>query len=189
MGTSYICIGNNNEGPLAIGNACTSPFYDGGFIEVNMTGRYVYLYREEGNPIDSFYSIAEIDIYGTKNIAGSATVLTDYSPIVDSTFGQTYGANNLIENLNNRSHRWNMPPINHPLQDPASYNSCFRVDTSSFTVPYVFGLDHGFEKMQNAVLLVQDHLTNFITYNEVTELNDFYAALWDVHIGNSPEFD
>ena len=95
MGTSYICVSDNSTGPLAIANTCSSPFYDGGFIPVNLTGRYVYLYRA-GDASDHSYSISEVDILGTTNLVGSATVLTDYSPIVDTTYGQTYGANNLI---------------------------------------------------------------------------------------------
>ena len=46
MGTSYVCIGDNPADPLASGNSCTTAFYDGGFIKVNLTGRYVFIYRE-----------------------------------------------------------------------------------------------------------------------------------------------
>ena len=95
MGTSYICVGDNPSGPLAKGNTCSSPFYDGGFIAVNLTGSYVYLYRA-GGAVDNFYNICEVDIFGTTNLVGSATVLTVYIPIVDTVYGQTYGANNLI---------------------------------------------------------------------------------------------
>ena len=90
MGTSKICVGDNSAGPLDTGNSCTSPFYDGGFIVVYLTGRYVYLYRA-GKGFDGYYNIAEIDIFGTTNLVGSATVLTDYSPI-----SPAYGASNLI---------------------------------------------------------------------------------------------
>ena len=134
---------------------CTSPIFDGGFIPVNLTGSYVYLYRAGGGH-NNFYNIAEVVIYGITNLVGSATVLTNYGPVSASN-----GANNLIQNLNNRYHSWLMPPLISP-GNKASYNSCFRVDTRAFTRPYVFGLDHGFEKVQNSVLLVQDVLSGYI---------------------------
>ena len=49
FGISKICVGDNAAGPLAAGNSCSPPFYAAGFIEVNLTGRYVYLYREGAN--------------------------------------------------------------------------------------------------------------------------------------------
>ena len=134
-----------------------------------------------------YIELSEFDIFGTPNLVGSATVLTNYSPIVDTTYGKTYGANNLITNLGNRSKYWDVSPFIDATGTGASYNSCFRVDTSYLTGPYVFGLDHGFEKIQNAVMLVQDVLNN-ICDNNTAFLEKYYAAGWDVHIGNNPDY-
>ena len=38
------------------------------------------------------------------------------------------------------------------------------------------------------MLLVQDHLTGLIGNNSLTELDNFYAAEWDIYIGNSLVF-
>ena len=88
--------------------------------------------------------------------------------------------------MNNRSQRWNAPPLIDAAITMASYNSCFRVNTSTIAGPYVFGLDHGFEKIQNAVLLVQDQLNGLTGQNSISELDNYYAADWEVRIGNSP---
>ena len=76
MGKSYICVGDNPTNPLSTGNSCSSPFYDGGFITVNLTGRYVFIYRA-GVTCCSFYVVASVDLYETTNLVGLATVLTD----------------------------------------------------------------------------------------------------------------
>ena len=68
-------MGNNSAGPKAIGNSCTAPFYDGGFKTVQLTGRYVFLYRE-GVGYDKYYTINEIRLYGMPNRVGSATVIS-----------------------------------------------------------------------------------------------------------------
>ena len=82
FGTSYFCVGDNPGGPKATGNSCTTPFYDGGFITVRLTGRYVFLLREgQGN--NAMYSINEVRLYGLPNLVGSATIITSYTPIVD----------------------------------------------------------------------------------------------------------
>ena len=39
--------------------------------------------------------------------------------------------------------------------------------------------------MQNAVFLVQDHLSGWIGDNKATDLDNYYAAVWEVRIGNS----
>ena len=97
--------------------------------------------------------IAEVRLYGMQNLAGYATVISSYTPI-----SADYGANNLITHLDNRSHRWDLPPLTDATGTTASFNSCFRVDSTTITGPYVLGLDHGFEKIQNAVLLVLDQV-------------------------------
>ena len=89
-------MGDNAAGPLAVGNSCSSPFYAAGFIEVNLTGRYVYLYREGAGYVDddgirADYAISEIDIFGTTNLVGSAIPISSYTPI-----SAEYGVNNLI---------------------------------------------------------------------------------------------
>ena len=89
MATTYICVGMVNSDPRL--NPCTTPFSDGGFISVNLTGQYVFIYRAGPSNDGNFFSLSEVDIYGMTNIVGSATVLTDYSPI-----DPIYGANNLI---------------------------------------------------------------------------------------------
>ena len=71
----------------------------------------------------------------------------------------------------------------------ADYNSCFKVDTSAFTGDYVFGLDHGYERMQNAVILVQDQLWGAVGEMETKDFNDLYASNWEVSIGKSLKHD
>lgn len=102
FGGSYICIGNNAADPKAAGNLCTSVFYDGGFIQINLpAGRYVFIYREGkgGYPSDFIYALAEIGLYRMPNLVGSATIITSYNPI-----SPTYGSINLKSNLGNRYH-------------------------------------------------------------------------------------
>ena len=52
--------------------------------------------------------------------------------------------------------------------------------------PYVFGLDHGYEKIQNSVLLVIDHFMGPIGSETPFDLTSFYTHSWDVYIGNKP---
>jgi len=91
----------------------------------------------------------EVGLYGMPNLVGSATVMTSYSPV-----SEAYSSNNLITNLDNRSHRNYFPPIIDAEGTPASFKSCFTVLTSTISGPYIFGLDHGYEKTQHAVILV-----------------------------------
>ena len=107
FGTSYLCVGNNSAGPKATGNSCTAPFYDGGFITARLTGRYVFLYREGFSYYTDYYAINEVRLYGMPNRVGSATIISSSTPIVEA--GETYGPQNLVTNLNNRSHRWDAP--------------------------------------------------------------------------------
>ena len=93
-------------------------------------------------------------MYGMANLAGYATVITSYTPIVDSQYGQTYGPENLITHLDNRSLKWDLPPLTAVATPATDFNSCYRVDSTTITDPYVLGLDHGFEINQNAALLV-----------------------------------
>ena len=102
-------MGNSSAGPKATGNSCTAPFYDGGFIIVRLTGRYVFLYREGFGFFLNYYAINEVRLYGMPNRVGSVTVISSYTPIVVAD--KTYGPQNLVTNLNNRSHRWNYPPL------------------------------------------------------------------------------
>jgi len=73
-------VGNNPDGPLADGNTCTAAFHEGGFIEVNLTGKFAYLFRE-GDSVtagDPYYNLAEFDLFEMPNIVGSATVITNF---------------------------------------------------------------------------------------------------------------
>jgi hypothetical protein len=112
----------------------------------------VFVYREGISTSSPTYLVLEVGLYRMPNLVGSATVITDYSPIVDATYSQTYGPENLINNLDIRSTRWDLPPIITPWSafsaaTTASFNSCFRVDPSTITGPYVLGLDHGYPKI------------------------------------------
>jgi hypothetical protein len=73
-----------------------------------------------------YYAINEVDIFGITNLVGSATAFSNYGKFVDERFG----IDHLTTNLSNRS-----------------LESCFIVSTSRIKGPFVFGLDHGFEKM------------------------------------------
>ena len=106
----------------------------------------MFIYRE-GDASDHYYNLNEVGLYGMPNLVGSATVITSYSPIVDSTYGQAYGPDNLTTHLDDRSHRWDMPPLIDAAGTIAPYNSCFRVDSNTITGSYVLGLDHGVEKI------------------------------------------
>ena len=86
-----------------------------------------------------YFNINEVRLYGMPNLVNSSTiVITSYSPI--SLDG---GPENLINNLDMQSHRWDLPPIIDAAETPADFNSCFRVDSSAIVGPYVLGLDHG----------------------------------------------
>ena len=117
-GLSYICIGNNAADPKAAGNLCTSIFYDGEFIQINLpASRNVFIYREGkgGYPSDFVYALAEIGLYRMPNLVGSATIITSYNPI-----SPTYGSINLKSNLGNRYHSRDGPKIDGGLMR-ASY--------------------------------------------------------------------
>ena len=86
-------------------------------------------------------------------ISSSTIVLSSYSPINPYS-----AAENLKMHLENRSHRYDLPPILDANGTIANYNSCFRVDTSNLYKPYVIGLDHKVSKMQHSIVLVQDQL-------------------------------
>jgi hypothetical protein len=86
------------------------------------------------------------------NLVGSAVIITSYTPSVSDV----YGPENLTNNLGNRSQRWNYPPVIDAAGNTADFNSCYRVESSTITGPYILGLDHGVEIIQNAVLLVLD---------------------------------
>ena len=138
MGSSYVCMGDSPAGPKAAGNICTCTFFDGGFITVDLTGRYVYLFRDRSSIAGAIYNIAEIKLYGMPNLVESATVISSYSPI-----NPDYSSNNLVTNFSTRSAHWNLPPLINATGTAASFKSCFRVSTSSHTGPYIFGLDQG----------------------------------------------
>ena len=89
----------------AIGNKCSAPFYDAGFIEVDLTGQYAYVCREVAAIGDDSYCIAEVDIFGLKNIFGSATPISSYTPV-----SAELNAKNLVTNLRNRSHLFDYNP-------------------------------------------------------------------------------
>ena len=160
MGSSYICIGNNPSYPNATGNTCTAlPFFDGGFITVDLPpGQYVYIYRAGSSSQNTTYNISQLRLYGMPNLIATATIITTYVSI-----SAAYGATNLITNLSSRTARWSLKPLINAAGASATFDSCFRVAKSSITGPeYVFGLDHRFEKMQNSVLLVIDHISGLI---------------------------
>ena len=97
MGSTYICIGNNPNDPKATGNTCTTlPFFDGGFIAVDLPpGRYAYIYREGFSfSDDTIYHLSQVRLYGMPNLVTKATIITSYSPI-----DEDYGPTNLITNL------------------------------------------------------------------------------------------
>ena len=84
MGSTYICIGNNPNDPKATGNTCTTlPFFDGGFIAVDLPpGRYAYIYREGFSfSDDTIYHLSQVRLYGMPNLVTKATIITSYSPI------------------------------------------------------------------------------------------------------------
>ena len=68
-----------------------------------------------------------------------------------------------------------LPPVINATGTSATFSSCFRVSTSNHTGPYVVGVDHGYEKMQNSVLLVLDNITGFIGQETDTLLNQYYT--------------
>ena len=55
FGATLVCVGDDSDGPLADGNSCTTAFYDGGFFTVNLTGRYVYIFRDGDGTPDHYY--------------------------------------------------------------------------------------------------------------------------------------
>ena len=83
MGSTYICIGNNPNDPKATGNTCTTlPFFDGGFITVDLPpGRYAYIYRAGISSSDASYQLSQVRLYGMPNLVTKATIITSYSPI------------------------------------------------------------------------------------------------------------
>ena len=150
FGGCYICIGDNAADPKALGNSCTSVFYDGGFIPINLpAGRYVFIYRagaggryaQDPTTNDTSYVLAEIGLYSMPNLVGSASIISSYNPI-----STTYGSINLKINLDNRTHLRCCPKIDAGVKK-ASYSSSFVVSTTTFTGPYVLGVDHGSEKI------------------------------------------
>ena len=151
FGGCYICIGDNAADPKALGNSCTSVFYDGGFIPINLpAGRYVFIYRAgaggyydalKPTKTDNYYILAEIGLYSMPNLVGSASIISSYNPI-----SAKYGSINLKINLDNRAHLRCCPKIDAGINQ-ASYSSSFVVSTTTFTGPYVLGVDHGSEKI------------------------------------------
>jgi len=99
------------------------------------------------------------------NKVGSATIITSYNPI-----SQDYGPQNLKNNLNNRTTRWDLPPLKDATGAVATTSSCFRVKKSEIIDSYVFGLDHGFSIIQNGALLVQDVYLGGIGSETITVL-------------------
>ena len=86
------------------------------------------------------------------NLVAKATIIAAYVSIAAA-----YDATNLITNLSSRTARWGIQPLIDAAGTSATFNSCFRVAKSSIPgQEYVFGLDHGYEKIQNSVLLVVD---------------------------------
>ena len=129
------------------------------------------------------FDISEIRLYQTPNMVNSATiVVSSYSPI-----SAAYSSANLVTNLSNRSLRWDLPPLIDAV-NTATYNSCFKVSRSTFTGPYVIGLNHGLVIIQNSVLLVQDQRDGWIDWGTSAELNQYYASQWEVYIGDSPVY-
>ena len=88
------------------------------------------------------------------NLVKKAKIISSYSPI-----DPAYGSTNLITNLESRTAVWGLSPLIDAAGASATFKSCFRVDRSSITDKYVFGLDHSYEKMQNSVLLVLDQIS------------------------------
>ena len=120
-------------------------------------------------------------MYGLPNLVGKATTITNYSPI-----SPDYGPDNLITHLDNRSSSWDLSPVITAWTSAdtpaisASYNSCFRVDSSALTSPYVFGLDHAKEIIQNAVLLLQDLMNPgyYVGSEDPANLDKYYSSQW-----------
>ena len=115
-------------------------------------------------------------------VKSSTIVVSSYSPT-----SAVYSSTNLVTNLSNRSLRWDLPPLND-ANTVASHNSCFKVDRSTFTGPYVIGLNHGRAIIQNLVLLVQDQLDGWISQGTSSYFSQHYASQWEVYIGDSPVY-
>ena len=117
-------------------------------------------------------------------VNSSTIVVSSYSPI-----SAAYSSTNLVMNLSNRSLRWDLPPL-IDAWNTATYNSCFKVASSTFTGPYVIGLNHGRVIIQNSVLLVQDQHQQYewIVCGSFSDFSQYYASQWEVYIGDSPVY-
>ena len=127
--------------------------FDGGFKSTISLppGRYVFFYRQGGALLPN-YCIQTVSLYGMPNLVGSASAITNYNPN-----NPAYDSENLMTHLDLRTNNieW-LPATNASAINKtyASYNSCFSVDINTFTGPYVFGLNHYYDKIQNSLLLV-----------------------------------
>ena len=120
--------------------------------------------------MNNYFHLQEVRLYGMQNLAESATIISSYTPI-----SADYGPNNLLTHLDNRSNRWDLPPLTAVATPATDFNSCYRADSTTISGPYVLGLDHGSEIDQNAVLLVYDLLTGDIG-RESTLLRFFHGV-------------
>ena len=91
-------------------------------------------------------------------VKSSTIVISSYSPT-----SEVYSSTNLVSNLSNQSLRSDLTPLIDAV-NYASYYSCFKVGTDTFTGSYVIGLNHGRVIIQNSVLLVQDQRFGWIAW-------------------------
>lgn len=67
---TQICVGDDPSFPTAQGNECSQKYYEGGFLDLDLSpGRYIFLYREDSVPLSGagdksyFYNVAEVRVY------------------------------------------------------------------------------------------------------------------------------
>ena len=164
LGNCRVWVGNDTAPfSTSLTLATTDPISEGGFINLDkpLTGQYVVL-RRVGASIDGSFTdllLCELKVYSVTNLLGyGATILKASAPS-----NSLYGAENLVNNLRQRSSRHSENPIIVPTTR-ATHNSCF-VATHTQIGPdgdkFELVFDLGKSMMVNAVIIAQDHFNGF----------------------------
>ena len=143
--------------------ATTEPISEGGFINLDKpaTGRYIVLRRDGPSSDGDLWDlrVCEIKVYSVTNLLEyGATILK--AP--ESSLAHL-GAENLINNLRERSSRSNFSPIISP-GTRATYNSCFFTTDAQIGPDgdqFELAFDLGKSMMINAIIIAQDHLWGY----------------------------
>ena len=111
------------------------------------------------------------------------TFKADYS----SKTGYEY--TNLLTNFGARSPRADLNPfIGFGVK--SDYYSCWEADVSTNPAGKPFEVTFGFETpfFVTSVILVQNTDTDYLGEQNKTLLDTWYAALWDIYIGDDPNW-